>query len=116
MKPSEFKQIIKESVKEAIQEEIKDILLEALKSPKTVVTESKQMLTSDNDTETLLTKRQKYMDILGETAGIAPGKDTISFNSSNVFKPTGGDTTSEGSALPSGELNMNQIMGLLNNK
>ena len=29
MKPSEFKQIIKESVKEAIQEELKDILLEA---------------------------------------------------------------------------------------
>ncbi len=40
MKPSDFKKIIKEAVKEAIQEELKDILLEAVRSPKTVVTES----------------------------------------------------------------------------
>ena len=40
MKPSEFKKIIKEAVKEAIQEELKEILLEAVRSPKMVVTES----------------------------------------------------------------------------
>ena len=40
MKPSDFKKIIKEAVKEAIQEELKDILLEAVRAPKTIVTES----------------------------------------------------------------------------
>ena len=38
MKPSDFKNIIKESVKEAIQEELKEILLEAIRTPKTIVT------------------------------------------------------------------------------
>ncbi len=40
MKPSDFKKIIKEAVREAIQEELKDILLEAVRAPKTIVTES----------------------------------------------------------------------------
>ena len=40
MKVSELKVIVKEAVKEAIQEELKDIMLEALKSPKSVVAES----------------------------------------------------------------------------
>ncbi len=37
MKLSQLKTIVKEAVKEAIQEEIKDILLEAVRVPKTVV-------------------------------------------------------------------------------
>ena len=37
MKISQLKKIIKEAVKEAIQEEMKDILLEAVKVPKTIV-------------------------------------------------------------------------------
>ena len=39
MKSTELKKMIKEAVKEAIQEELKDILLEAVRSPKTVVSE-----------------------------------------------------------------------------
>jgi hypothetical protein len=34
MKSTHFKKLIKEAVKEAIQEELKDILLEAVKAPK----------------------------------------------------------------------------------
>ena len=37
MKLSELKVVVKEAVKEAIQEEMKDILLEAVKSPKSIV-------------------------------------------------------------------------------
>ena len=37
MKVSQLKTIVKEAVKEAIQEELREILLEAVKSPKTVV-------------------------------------------------------------------------------
>jgi Arc/MetJ family transcription regulator len=39
MKLSELKSVVKDAVREAIQEELKDILLEAIKSPKQVVTE-----------------------------------------------------------------------------
>ena len=41
MKLSQLKTIVKEAVKEAIQEEMKDILLEAVRSPKQVVSEYK---------------------------------------------------------------------------
>ena len=40
MKTTELKNLIKEAVREAIQEELKDILLEAVRAPKTVVHES----------------------------------------------------------------------------
>ena len=40
MKIDGLKKLIKEAVREAIQEELKDILLEAVKSPKTVVQET----------------------------------------------------------------------------
>ena len=40
MKTLQLKNLIKEAVREAIQDELKDILLEAIKSPKTIVNES----------------------------------------------------------------------------
>jgi hypothetical protein len=40
MKIDVLKKLIKESVREVIQEELKDILLEAVRTPKTVVRES----------------------------------------------------------------------------
>ena len=40
MKTNDFKILIKQAVKEAIQEELKDILLEAIRSPKTIITET----------------------------------------------------------------------------
>jgi len=52
------------------------------------------------------------MDVLNETAGF--NGDTISMNTNNIFRPTGTNTAAEGSALPPGELDMSQIMGLLN--
>jgi hypothetical protein len=45
MKTDGLKKLIKDAVREAIQEELKDILLEAVRSPKTIVKESIQ--TSD---------------------------------------------------------------------
>ena len=40
MKITQLKNLIKEAVREAIQDELKDILLEAVKAPKTIVNES----------------------------------------------------------------------------
>jgi hypothetical protein len=115
MKPSEFKQMIKESVREAIQAELKDILLEALKTPKIPVTEHISPKITDNIIPTA-DKRKAYMSVLNETAGFSPDGSTISMNSNNIFRPTATNTAAEGSSLPPGEVDMSQIMGLLNNK
>ena len=41
MKLSQLKSIVKDAVKEAIQEEMKDILIEAVRAPKSVVYENR---------------------------------------------------------------------------
>jgi len=108
MKPQIFKKLIKEAVKEAIQEELKEVLLEAIKSPKqTFVEQTPQFSSPTNSPPINEDRRAKYADILGETAS--------QFTSQHVqrFNPQG---TMPGGDLPQGELGMDQIMGLLNNK
>lgn len=109
MKSTDFKKIIKQAVKEAIQEELKDILLEAVKTPKQVVRESY----TPNPTQPSFTPppvdfRSKYAEVLGETA--------LSFTSQDAqpaFRPQGDPVNG---SLGTGELGMDQIMGLLNTK
>jgi hypothetical protein len=113
MKPNEFKKIIKEAVKEAIQEELKDIILEAVRVPKITP------INTGVVNETIIPtpeKRQRYMDILNETANPTLGMDTISMTSNNVFRPAAVNTAAEGSSLPPGEVDMSQIISLLNTK
>ena len=121
MKPSEFKKLIKEAVEEAIHEEMKDILLEAVKGNKQPITESYQV--SDDRTLSFNTNviqhqtkpnihtKQAYMDILGEMVqGPKSGFE-------GEFKVNGPiNTMSEGSALPEGQLGLDQIMGLIKSK
>jgi len=112
MKSTEFKKIIKEAVREVIQEELKDILLEAVKSPKPSIQESYSPLTST--THPPVTQqpnpnlRQKYMDVLGETA--------LGFTSQDVprFSPQGTDPVNGN--LGNGEVSMDQIMNLMSTK
>jgi hypothetical protein len=111
MKSTDFKKIIKEAVREVIQEELKEILLEAIKAPKQVVRESIQPIETPKPTFTQPTMdlRQKYKDVLGETA--------LSFTSNDVqqsFRPQSTDPVNGN--LGTGELGMDQIMGLLNSK
>jgi len=112
MKTDIFKKIIKEAVREAIQEELKDILLEAVRSPKTsIVTENIQPSVSSSPK---IDKRAMMQAIMGD---FSPGQDTLSFNSTNInntFQARPGmDTISEGSALPSGNVGLDQIMSLM---
>ena len=116
MKPTEFKTIIKAAVKEAIHEELKDIILEAVRTPKATPIGISGTGTVTESVIPAPEKRQRYMDILNETAGMTPGMDTISMTSANVFKPMAVNTAAEGSSLPPGEVDMSQIMGLLKNK
>lgn len=115
MKPNEFKKIIKEAVREAIQEELKDILtvllLETVKSPKQVVRESNSpppYPSQPSFTQPTMDLREKYRDVLGETA--------MSFTSQDIqpsFRPSGDPINGN---LGAGEVGMDQIMGLLNTK
>lgn len=121
-----FKKLIKEAVKEAIQEEMKDILLEAVRAPKTVIQESYtqpvQTLTS-TPTAPTVNARDKYKELLGEMMESRNGN--ISMNSNNALgfgqqpgyrPPATVNTAGEGSSLPPGEVNLDQIMGLINKK
>ena len=116
MKTQDFKKIIKEAVKEAIQEELKDILLEAIRSPKTAVV-TEQIQSPITPSAPSVNKRAMMHAIMGD---FTPGQDTLSFNSNDAsimantlqVRP-GMDTVGEGSALPSGNVGLDMIMGLM---
>jgi hypothetical protein len=114
MKPSEFKKIIKDAVKEAFQEELKEILLEAVKSPKSIVTESRDTYAQPHIKKpkklTPSERQSMFGGILNEmqNGGVA--------NTNSIpFRPTGPVDPVNGS-LPEGEVGLDMIMGLMNNK
>lgn len=120
MKTDILKKLIKEAVKEAIAEELKDILLEAVKSNKQPITEAynPETRTLSFNTNSLLHKpvsnasgvnsKQAYMDILNE---MSHGPKTGLEGDFKVNGPV--NTMSEGSALPDGQLGLDQIMNLI---
>ena len=121
MKTEALKKIIKEAVREAIQEELKEVLLEAVKAPKAVATQPiQESITSTTPApvtqtpkKTLSEQRKAYMDIIGET-GLNMNSTHARGFSNKPFNPSGNiDTTSANGALPDGEVNMDQIMGLM---
>ena len=111
MKSTELKKFIKDAVREAIQEELKEILLEAVRSPKQIVRESyapPAQTSQPSFTQPTMDLRSKYAGVLNETA--------MSFTSNDVaqpFRPQGDPINGN---LGTGELGMDQIMGLLNTK
>tara|TARA_Y100000385_G_scaffold249687_1_gene271247 strand:- start:3693 stop:4043 length:351 start_codon:yes stop_codon:yes gene_type:complete len=116
MKLSQLKSIVKDAVKEAIQEEMKDILMEAVRSPKQTVYENRMSTPSTQSTlpETDKVKlRENMMNVLD---GMRPGANgTLNANTSNVPLQVTSTDTMNGS-LPQGEVNMDQIMGLMNKR
>ena len=131
MKLSQLKTIVKEAVKEAIQEEMKDILLEAVRSPKQTVYENRMGTPTTDvaapspmnpvaqsplpETDRLQLK-ENMMNVLG---GMMPGQNgTLSATSNDVpLQMTGNiDTSSPNGTLPTGNVSMDQIMGLMKSK
>jgi len=119
MKIDGLKKLIKEAVREAIQEELKDILLEAVKSPKTVVqetyTSASPIYQQPTPTSTV------NHDLRRNLRSMIGGEfDTvITANSSHAqpaYTPPPVNTAGEGSSLPGGEVGLDQIMGLMNTK
>ncbi len=107
MKQNALKKLIKEAVKEAIQEELKEILLEAVRAPKQTVVENIQpQKTVEGPVMSSKEKRAAYQNILGDMQA--------NFTTQDVAKPFNPQGAMPGGDLPEGELNMNQIMGLMN--
>jgi hypothetical protein len=128
MKPTDFKKLIKEAVREAIQEELKDILLEAVRAPKTPIMEAPVggggygiANTLPTPTKSTAEKRAMMESIIGD---MKRGQDTLSFNSvdargmgiaANTLQVAPGmNTTGEGSKLPEGNVGLDMIMALMN--
>ena len=116
MKVNQLKTIIKQAVKEAIQEEMKDILLEAIKTPKTSIQENTPVQQKPIGKKSKKEIRENYMSVLN---GMMPGANgTLNATSADVPLQVNGpvDTTSANGTLPDGKVSMDQIMGLMNNK
>jgi hypothetical protein len=123
MKLSQLKTIVKEAVKEAIQEELKDVLMEAVRSPKHQIYETKTPQPQYTEqtpgpmnpvaTKSREEIRESYKNVL---AGMVPGaNDTLSANTNSMpLQVTSTDTASPNGSLPSGDVSMDQIMGLMN--
>jgi len=114
MKTDVLKKFIKEAVREAIQEELKDILLEAVRTPKTIVKESftpgiPHDSLQPTFTQPTMDTRKAYADVMNETM--------LSFTSKDVqvpFRPQVSDPVNGN--LGAGEVGMDQIMALMNSK
>ena len=125
MKPSELKSFIKEAVREAIQEELKDILLEAVRAPKTPIVETSVGGGGYNISNTAVApqksateKRAMMESIMGD---MKRGQDTLNFTTQNLAANTlqitpGMNTSGDGSKLPEGNVGLDMIMGLMNKK
>jgi len=131
MKLSQLKTIVKEAVKEAIQEEMKDILIEAVRAPKSIVYENSMGTPNTNigtpspmnpvaqqkmPEDKRMAMKENIQNVLG---GMMPGANgTLSATSADVPLKMGGpvDTTSPNGSLPQGSVSMDQIMGLMSSK
>ena len=130
MKLSQLKSIVKDAVKEAIQEEMKDILIEAVRSPKSVVYENSMGVPNTNigtpnpmnpviqtpmPDDKRMAMKENIQNVLGS---MMPGANGIlSATTANVPLQMGsGDTTSPNGSLPNGNVSMDQIMGLMSGK
>jgi len=122
MKLNELRKVIREEVKAAIQEELKDILLEAVRSPKTVVTGNS---TDQSQPQSLpeTDKAKLRENMMGVLDGMKPGQDTLSFNSTqaqgfgeNLQVQPGMNTSAEGPKLPESNVGLDKIMRLMNKK
>ena len=113
MKLNELRKVIREEVKAAIQEELKDILLEAVRSPKPAITENLSVAAPQTKPDPEVQKAFRQQMLSQMAAG--NGNMNLTTADTNTFRPSGPATT-EGSALPEGNVGLDQIMGLMTTK
>ena len=110
MKTTQLKNLIKEAVREAIQDELKDILLEAVKAPKTIVNESTipSVNISNKSTSPNVDVKAKYNNIMGaleDTKMSLTSQDAVPMNTIGADPVNG--------SLPQGSVSLDQIGNLL---
>ena len=110
MKTTQLKNLIKEAVREAIQDELKDILLEAVKAPKTIVNESTipSVNISNKSTSPNVDVKAKYNNIMGaleDTKMSFTSQDAVPMNTMGADPVNG--------PLPQGSVSLDQIGNLL---
>ena len=114
MKTTEFKKLIKEAMKEAIQEELKDILLEAVRAPKTIVTESlKDTYAQPHLTNPKKLSPQERQAMFGGILEEMQGGGAATTAYAGNFQSNGPVDAING-ALPEGNVGLDQIMALMN--
>ncbi len=114
MKLTELRKVIREEVKAAIQEELKDILLEAVRSPKPAITENISVAATPQTTPDPQAQKAFREQMLTQMSA-AGGDLNLSTSDTGTFRPSG-PTSGEGSALGTGDLGLDQIMGIMNSK
>ena len=114
MKLTELRKVIREEVKAAIQEELKDILLEAVRSPKPAITENISVAATPQTTPDPQAQKAFREQMLAQMSA-AGGYLNLSTSDTGTFRPSG-PTSGEGSALGTGDLGLDQIMGIMNSK
>jgi hypothetical protein len=122
MKTDALKKLIKEAVREVIQEELKEILLEAVRSPKQVITENIQPVIKSTvpSSQTNPSIKEKYSSLLNGMAQSRNGNlnmtsaDAVGFGATPGYRPSvSANTAGEGSALPPGEVSLDQVMSFI---
>lgn len=118
MKAGDFKKMIKEAVREVFQEEMREILIEAVKSPKMPVAAGYNTVTETRTTAGTGTlsesSKQVYRDMM---KGMFNADSPTPFTTAQAgpgYNPPPISTVGEGTSLPMGEVNLDQIMGLMN--
>jgi len=96
---------------------LKDILLEAVKSPKTIVQEAYTGAPAYNPQPVMATSTVNH-DLKRNLRSMIGGEfdATITANSSHAqpaYTPPPVSTIGEGSSLPGGEISLDQIMGIM---
>ena len=110
MKVEALKKILKEVVREVFQEELKEVLYESFKSQKPVVQEVQQPTATPQQKQSM---RESYMSVLGD---MQKQFTTQNLPTEQPLQVTTTDTASPNGSLPSGNVSMDQIMGLMNNR
>jgi len=120
MKTDALKKLIKEAVKEAIQEEMKEILLEAVRTPKSVINENiAPTPVAAKPTPQGPSVKDRYSSLLDGMAQSRNGNlnmtsaDAQAFGATPGYNPGTANTAGEGSALPAGEVSLDQVMGMI---
>jgi len=115
MKKEEFKKLIKEAVKEAIKEELVSSLVEVLQTQKTPITSNAEKLGLKESIRSKMPKPDFKFTTENIKSLVNPMQPAL--NSQQGYNPpVGVNTVGEGSSLPPGEVNLDQIANLMSGK